>query len=43
MKNLISFMFWHKDCNKTMCHLNEVGTYYTKLISSLVNIKHSTG
>lgn len=23
-----------------MCHLNEVGTYYIKLISSLINIKH---
>ena len=23
-----------------MCHLNEAGTYYTKLISSLINIKH---
>ena len=23
-----------------MCPLNEVGTFYTKLISSLINIKH---
>lgn len=23
-----------------MCHLNEAGTYYTKPISSLINIKH---
>lgn len=36
----ISFMFYHPDSIKTMCHLNEVGTYYTKLISSLINIKH---
>lgn len=33
-------MFCHHDYIKTMCHLNEVGTYYTKLISSLINIKH---
>lgn len=26
-------------CIKTMSHLNEVGTYYIKLISSLINIK----
>lgn len=34
------FMFCHWDYIKTMCHLNEAGTYYTKLISSLINIKH---
>lgn len=33
-------MFCHKDYIKTMCHLNEAGTYYTKLINSLITIKH---